>query len=197
MSFAEWMKKQLEGCRPALQEVVPAVKESASAFWNCLRSDWVFFGICGLIVGLMRWLWPFIEQSQTALPQQIFFGLISAAVLGVFLFAALVFIGLSSLLPRGFLVDACDQAVLRTRQFASVMTAFLAGYSLIAIIQGILQGLPALQIVGNAALYVFIVPIFCILFTAPVHLRGRLCALLAWGLILAGLIGIGVSVLGV
>lgn len=104
---------------------------------------------------------------------------------------------MSSLLPRGFLIGACDQAVLRTRQFASVMTAFLAGYSLIAIIQGMMEGLPAPQLIGSAELYVFIVPTFCVLFTAPVHLRDRLCALLAWGLILAGLVGIGVSVLGV
>ncbi|WP_305042897.1 hypothetical protein [Geoalkalibacter sp.] len=197
MSFGDWIKQQLASCAPAGQEVVPAGKDSVLAFWACLRQDWAFFGICGIIVGVLRGLWPGGFEYAASLPQQLFAGLVSSAVLGVFLFAALVFIGLSSLLPRDFLLGACDQAVLRVRQFASVMTAFLAGYGLIALIRGAAQGLPLGQELKSVALYVFIVPVFCVIFTAPVYFRGRLCRLLAWVLILAGLLGMALSATGI
>ncbi|WP_305045352.1 hypothetical protein [Geoalkalibacter sp.] len=197
MSFGDWIKQQLANCAPVGQEVVPAGKDSVLAFWACLRRDWAFFGICGIIVGLMRWVWPSGFAYEASLPQQLFSGLVSSAVLGVFLFAALMFIGLSSLLPRDFLLGACDQAVLRVRQFAGVMTAFLAGYGVIALIHGVAQGLPLLQELKSVALYVLIIPIFCVIFTAPAYFRGRLCGLLAWILILAGLLGIFLSVRGV
>lgn len=122
-------------------------------------------------------------------------GLVSPQVLGVFLFAALIFVGLSSLIPRTLLLRSCDQTVLRVRQFASVMTAFLAGYGLIVIAQGIAMGNPVIQQVLSVIGYVLIIPVACILLTAPAYFRGTLCAFLAWVSILAGIVGILLSVI--
>ncbi|KIH76502.1 hypothetical protein SAMN05660860_01607 [Geoalkalibacter ferrihydriticus] len=198
MSFGNWIRRRLEGCEPAWREALPAGKDAARAFWSFLRKDIFFFGFCGLIIGLLHWLWPVVflgVHPESALASQIFSGLIAPEILGVFLFAALIFIGLSSLLPRDFLVSACDQTVLRVRQFASVMTAFLAGYVLVALIQGILLGLPVARLIASSVLYILIIPLFCIVLTAPAYFRGRLCGFIGGMLILLGLLGILLSAL--
>ncbi|MDO3376860.1 hypothetical protein [Geoalkalibacter halelectricus] len=198
MSFSDWIKGQLEGCRPALREAGPAMRESILSFWTFLRGDLIFFGFCGLIIGLFRWFWPAVgagAQPEPALAREIFSSLAAVEILAVFIFATLILIGLSSLIPRTFLLAACDQTTLRIRQVASVITAFLLGYGLIVMVHGIVLGLPVMQQVLSVILYVLVVPVVCILFTAPNYFRGDLCRLLAWVLILAGLLGIFLSLI--